>query len=99
MFFISSISNIGLCLSFHCETQSNYVLKPRVAMCHYHGLLRVQVTHISTAKHACAPSGSLVAFQILSPKQLYVCEVVHRVGEIPILQQHSICCYKSSTLI
>ena len=25
-------------------------------LCHHHGLPRVQVTHISTAKHACAPS-------------------------------------------
>ena len=25
-------------------------------MCHQHGLPRVQVTHISTAKHACTPS-------------------------------------------
>ena len=27
-----------------------------VALCHHHGLPRVQVTHISTAEHACTPS-------------------------------------------
>ena len=26
------------------------------ALCHHHGLPRVQVPHISTAKHACTPS-------------------------------------------
>ena len=26
------------------------------ALCHHHGLPRVQVTHVSTAKHACTPS-------------------------------------------
>ena len=26
------------------------------ALCHHHGLPRVQVTHVSTAKHVCTPS-------------------------------------------
>ena len=69
-------------MSFHhlvSETQSTYVLKPRVVS-HYPRVVshyiccivsppwphRVQVTHISTAKHACTPFESLVAFQILS---------------------------------
>ena len=29
-------------------------------LCHHHGLPRVQVTHISTAKHACTPSEDIV---------------------------------------
>ena len=60
------------------------------ALCHHHGLLRVQVVHINTAKHACTPfeSGAyLIATRdgIIVPRWYGLCTSVLHISVLMLL--------------